>query len=76
MAAGRTTWPGGSPRAGPTLSVVDEGIGGNRVLHTSPCCGVRAVARFKRDVLRRAGVKDVILLEGINDIGFSRATGR
>ena len=60
---------------GPTLSVVDEGIGGNRVLHTSPCCGVRAVARFKRDVLRRAGVKDVILLEGVNDIGFSQSRG-
>jgi lysophospholipase L1-like esterase len=27
------------------------------------------VARFERDVIDRAGVKDVILLEGINDIG-------
>jgi len=73
-------WPNDLARrfaatAGPTLSVVDEGIGGNRVLHTSSCCGVKAVARFKRDVVRRAGVKDVILLEGINDIGFSQSRG-
>ena len=27
-------------RAGATLSVVDEGIGGNRVLDQTPCCGV------------------------------------
>ncbi|MDQ6605335.1 MAG: SGNH/GDSL hydrolase family protein [Actinomycetota bacterium] len=58
-------------RAGPTLGVVDEGIGGNRVLNDSPCCGVNAVARFQRDVAGRAGVREVILLEGVNDIGFS-----
>jgi lysophospholipase L1-like esterase len=62
-------------RAGTTLSVVDEGIGGNRVLNSSPCCGASAIARFKRDVVRRAGVREVILLEGVNDIGFSRHTG-
>jgi hypothetical protein len=28
--------------------------------------------RFKRDVLAQTGVRDVILLEGINDIGFSQ----
>ncbi|MBV9801136.1 MAG: SGNH/GDSL hydrolase family protein, partial [Solirubrobacterales bacterium] len=55
-------------------SVVDEGIGGNRVLNDSPCFGVSALARFSRDVLSQTGVKDVILLEGINDIGFSQVT--
>ena len=52
-------------------AVADEGISGNRVLHNSPCFGVNALARFQRDVLSQPGVKDVIVLEGINDIGFS-----
>jgi lysophospholipase L1-like esterase len=63
------------PRSGETLSIVDEGIGGNRLLSSAPCCGVSALARFKRDVLHRAGVRAVILLEGINDIDQSEHTG-
>jgi len=53
--------------------VLDEGISGNRVLHDSPCFGVNAQARLDRDVLSQPGVRDVILLEGINDIGFSQS---
>jgi len=53
-------------------SVVDEGIGGNRVLNDSPCFGVNALARLDRDVLSVTGARSVILLEGINDIGFSQ----
>ena len=60
-------------RTGGTLGVLDEGIGGNRVLNDAPCCGVSAVARFRRDVLGQPGVRDVILLEGINDIGYSQS---
>jgi len=60
---------------GSTLAVVDEGIGGNRVLNGSLCCGVDAVARFERDVRGQTGVRDVILLEGINDIGYSQSSG-
>jgi lysophospholipase L1-like esterase len=56
-------------RHGTTLSVVNAGIGGNRLLEDSQCCGVSALARFGRDVLRQPNVKVVILLEGINDIG-------
>jgi lysophospholipase L1-like esterase len=52
-------------------AVADEGISGNRVLHNSPCFGINALARFQRDVLSQPGVKDVIVMEGINDIGFS-----
>ena len=52
-------------------AVADEGISGNRVLHNSPCFGINALARFQRDVLSQPGVKDIIVLEGINDIGFS-----
>ena len=51
--------------------VVDEGISGNRVLSDSSCFGVSAEARFERDALSQPGVKAVILLEGINDIGFA-----
>ena len=52
-------------------AVADEGISGNRVLHNSVCFGVNALARYQRDVLSQPGVKDVIVLEGINDFGFS-----
>jgi lysophospholipase L1-like esterase len=58
-------------RPGPTLSVANEGIGGNRVLAGSRVFGVSAEDRFARDALDQAGVRDIILLEGINDIGFS-----
>jgi lysophospholipase L1-like esterase len=58
-----------------TLAVVDEGIGGNRVLSGSLCCGVDAMTRFERDVRDQPGVRDVILLEGINDIGASQSRG-
>jgi lysophospholipase L1-like esterase len=55
---------------GATLSVVDAGIDGNRVLNAAPCCGPSALTRFGRDVLRQSGVVEVILLEGINDITY------
>jgi lysophospholipase L1-like esterase len=51
------------------LSVMNVGIGGNRLLHDY--IGQRALDRFDRDVLSAPGVKYVILLEGINDIGFT-----
>jgi lysophospholipase L1-like esterase len=57
---------------GRTLSVVDEGIGGNRVLNDSPCFGQTALTRFTRDVLDQSGVRDVLILEGVNDLGFSQ----
>jgi len=56
---------------GPTLSVVDQGISGNQVLADSPFAGVSALHRLTRDVLDQPGAKVVILLEGINDIGFT-----
>ncbi len=48
------------------LSVVDQGIDGNRLLHDR--WGERAVARLDRDVLAMPGARYLILLEGINDI--------
>ncbi|MFJ5034730.1 SGNH/GDSL hydrolase family protein [Streptomyces sp. NPDC088560] len=59
-------------RPGPReLGVVDAGIGGNRVLTDVPNLwqGVSALKRFGHDALGQPGVKDVILFEGINDIG-------
>jgi lysophospholipase L1-like esterase len=56
------------------IAIVNQGISGNRVL--SDGAGVSALARFDRDVLAQPGVKWVILMEGINDIGLgARATG-
>jgi lysophospholipase L1-like esterase len=50
-----------------SLAVLNEGIGGNCVLIT--CAGPNALARFDRDVLAQSGVRYVIVLESINDIG-------
>jgi lysophospholipase L1-like esterase len=49
------------------VSVLDEGIGGNRVLNETT--GPSALSRLDRDVLAQDGVKYVIVLESINDIG-------
>ncbi|KCZ55436.1 hypothetical protein HY29_11980 [Hyphomonas beringensis] len=51
------------------VAIVNHGIGGNRLLQDS--VGQSALARFDRDVLGMPGVTDVIILEGINDIGVS-----
>src|SRR6185437_2270285 len=53
------------------LGVLNEGIAGNRVLCDG--AGVSALARFDRDVLMQPGVKYVIVLESINDIGIGRS---
>ncbi len=49
------------------VGVLNEGIGGNRVLNDG--YGPSAVARLDRDLLAQNGVKYVIVLESINDIG-------
>ena len=61
-------------RGGARLGVLDAGIGGNRILHDAASnarFGVNALARFDRDVLAQSGVKYVIVLEGINDLGHA-----
>jgi lysophospholipase L1-like esterase len=52
------------------LGVLNEGIGGNRVLHDDT--GPSALARFDRDVLAQSGVKYLIIMESINDIGHAQ----
>jgi lysophospholipase L1-like esterase len=49
------------------IAVANMGIGGNRVLRDGT--GASALARFDRDVLSQSGVRWLMLLEGINDIG-------
>jgi lysophospholipase L1-like esterase len=58
---------------GARLAVLNAGISGNRVLHD--VVGPNALARFDRDVLAQDGVRDLIVLEGINDIGFPYLKG-
>jgi lysophospholipase L1-like esterase len=50
------------------IAVVNEGIGGNRLL--SDGMGTKALARFDRDVLSQPSVSHVVIMEGINDIGW------
>jgi lysophospholipase L1-like esterase len=53
--------------------VANSGIGGNRVLTEGAFqAGINALARFDRDALDLPGVRHVIVLEGINDIGNAR----
>jgi lysophospholipase L1-like esterase len=67
---------------GTKMGVLNAGIGGNRVLNEAAVppgvdvravgAGINALARFERHVLSLPGVTDVIVLEGINDIGNAR----
>ena len=76
-------WPGdlirrlGKTLEGSRVAVVNEGIAGNRLLSdgsgASEGLGASALARFDRDVIALPGVTHVVLLEGVNDIGFAGA---
>jgi lysophospholipase L1-like esterase len=50
------------------VTVVDQGISGNRLLHN--VAGPNGLERFDRDVIAQTGVRWVTVLLGINDIGF------
>ncbi|HXY08031.1 MAG TPA: SGNH/GDSL hydrolase family protein [Terriglobales bacterium] len=56
------------------LGVLNAGIVGNRILHDAPQdaieLGVSGLSRFDRDALDQPGIKYVIVLEGIVDIGL------
>jgi lysophospholipase L1-like esterase len=54
------------------LSVVNEGISGNKILLDG--AGPNALARFDRDILAQSGAKYLLILEGINDIGRLHGT--
>jgi lysophospholipase L1-like esterase len=52
------------------FAVANAGISGNRLLLTG--AGPAALARMDRDVLSVPGVRYVIVLEGVNDIGAAK----
>lgn len=68
-----TRWPDDLARrlqASPAtraVSVLNVGTGGNRLLRRG--LGPDALARFDRDVLAQTGVRYLLVLEGINDLG-------
>ncbi len=70
---GNARWPdtlAGRLQADPhhsNLAVLNEAISGNRILREG--AGPSALARFDRDVLAQSGVRYLLILEGINDIG-------
>lgn len=49
------------------IGVLNQGIGGNHILTDG--LGPNALARFDRDVLAQAGVRWLIVFEGVNDLG-------
>jgi lysophospholipase L1-like esterase len=55
--------------AGSSWVVINSGISGNRILHEGS--GPSALDRFERDALDIPGVTAIIVLEGINDIGWA-----
>jgi lysophospholipase L1-like esterase len=52
---------------GRSFGVANAGIGGNRLLNSGT--GPAATARFDRDVLSTPGIRYLVVLEGVNDIG-------
>jgi lysophospholipase L1-like esterase len=58
-------------KGGGKVAVLNAGITGNRVLHDKD--GSNALARLDRDVLVQSGARYLIVLLGINDIGFPGA---
>ncbi len=61
----------GQPSRAEAPSVLNLGIGGNRLLTDG--IGPRALDRFDRDVLAQSSVSHTIILIGINDIGLGAA---
>jgi lysophospholipase L1-like esterase len=62
----------GDPRTR-QVAVLNAGIGGNMVLEGG--LGPPALTRLDRDVFERDGVRWLIVLEGVNDIGAARTPG-
>ncbi len=58
-------------QGGPQYSIVDMGISGNQVVTDKSPWGVSAEHRLQQDVLSQTGLKAVLMMEGINDIGKS-----
>lgn len=57
--------------AGMNYTVVNDGIGGNAI--NTRGLGEAGIYRFRNEVINRKGLKYIIVLEGINDIGGKTA---
>ena len=60
-------------RPGRTLAVVNAGLVGNllrKPVPADPQYGIPALDRLDRDVFSQPGVRDIILLEGVNDLAY------
>ena len=75
------SWPAllaqrlGTNKATANIAVINEGIGGNRLFtDAAGLAGVSALARLDRDAFSHPGVKWLMILEGINDIGTLAST--
>jgi lysophospholipase L1-like esterase len=55
------------------VAVLNAGISRNRILHGKDTVGSNALARLDSDVLVQSGARYLIVLLGINDIGFPAA---
>lgn len=71
-------WPGHLARRifasnGRKFGVANAGISGNRVLRDG--IGDNALARMDRDVLSHHGIRAVIYMQGVNDLGFPYIAG-
>jgi lysophospholipase L1-like esterase len=53
-------------RGGPRMAVMNQGLGGNRILHDIR--GDSGLRRFDRDVIAQPGVTHVIVMLGTNDL--------
>ena len=73
LGQGLRAQPGSAVKVGNGGSVINVGIGGNRLLTDG--IGQKALDRFDRDVLSQSGVTHTIILIGTNDIGLSSLPG-
>ncbi|GIG66980.1 SGNH/GDSL hydrolase family protein [Phytomonospora endophytica] len=62
--------------AGLPYGVLNTGLSGNELLNDSATAGESGLHRFQHDVLDQPGVRTVVVLEGVNDIGLAGWLGR
>jgi lysophospholipase L1-like esterase len=71
---GNDRWPDQiSARLRSGAGIVNQGIGGNRVLRDG--IGASVLARLDRDVLAVSGARWLVVFAGVNDIGTTEPTG-
>jgi lysophospholipase L1-like esterase len=69
---GNDRWPDQLFARVPSVAILNQAAGGNRVLNDG--LGPSVLARLDRDVLATSGADRTLLFEGVNDIGTAAAT--